>query len=787
MANENDADILRVPTPPQRRLSRSSIDLRDLEQQQIQQHDRVIHTDSAPSVIALENFYFKSCSKKNKTENLSQQFNAKANFLDKPLDCFHMQTNNDSQKAAAIDTFTIQSDNEDLARFIEDNYQYFRKQNNLTASATATADTTTTKAMDKQNRSLQLQVCSDPDFFTLKNNNDCCDACNGNATIATNPVAPAAASAAAAAAVTVCETKIKNKKHKMAALSDSDFIVSFGSKSKKFTFKSKLPFKTMLNGKMPKALANTGNTMTTKDATTASAAAIGGASAVPLPNAYDVTDSTMVVANTQQIDAVKRKQAPLAHSHKGLNNNLSKSLNGCHRGKHVETTPLKSKSIQRVLSEGNETSLASHRITNSIINNETHQPNVNAQPFSASADKYDAFDMFVKLFHCEKNDKNSMLSDKQNNSKYSYKIVVNAKEFDYDYDLCDSILDNYSAIASNTNDNLHKLAVTANNDCAKSNVDMSSSSSSSAAAAAATATTTLTKIDAQSDQLVIVNHPYDEHLTFNFKADVGLHNSHVLVNNLVISSPPVTPKQLLSPKTINKEPVHPPPQPYFSYSHNHLSPNMLNADTTSIAMDMPDNRAPFEHLASLRATTTTATNINTGAISTTTAAPDTADYELKVPDISNVHTISARNVHNNGAMASEHNFIKNDLALPSNPRTKCDNFAGGLGPISNSRIRKPSVTYDINVINKSPDFNIDDICPQRNSYAARSGSTTSTSKSNQSIMFSIAYTTHPHIIQICEFTIYNTQYQCICKTVHNLYIYIYCVLLFICFFKFSTT
>lgn len=678
MANEGEADILRVPTPPQRRLSRSSIDLRDLEQQQSQQHDRVTHTDSAPSVIALENFYFKSCSRKScsKVENLSQQFDVKANFLDKPADCFHMQLNNDSQKSTAVDTFTIESDNEELARFIEDNYQYFKKQNSSTALPTSTA-IDTAKALDKQNRSLQLQVCSDPDFFTLKNNIDCCDACNGNAT-------------------TVCEKKIKNKKHKIAALSDSDFIVSFGSKSKKFTFKSKLPFKTMLNGKLPKATSNA-STMATKDSTpitAETAASTAAASGIAyIPSACDATIS-MVGANSQ-IDAMQRKQPQ--HSHKSLNNNLSKSLNGCHRGKHVETTPLKSKSIQRVLSEGNETSLASHRISNSIINNDIHQTiagngqSADAVAAVAAAEKYDAFDMFVKLFQCEKNDKNSKFSDKQTNSKYcSYKIVVNTKEFDYDYDLCDSILDNYSTIASNTNDNLHRLLATAS-DCAKLNIDTSAA----------------TKTDAQTDQLVIVKHPYDEHLMF-------------MANNLVVTSPPVTPKQLLSPKTINKEQLHP-PQPYFSYSHNHLSPNMLNADATSITMDLSDNKAAFEHLVSLRTS-------NAAAI----VAADTADLDLKLSDNSNVHAITARNVHNNGSMATEHNFIKNDLAPTNNSRpTKCDNFAGGLGAeISNSRIRKPSVTYDINVINKSPDFNIDDICPQRNSYAARSGSTTSTSKSN---------------------------------------------------------
>ncbi|XP_053945194.1 octopamine receptor beta-3R [Anastrepha ludens] len=46
---KDDCDELRVPAPP-RRLSRSSIDLRDLE---LERYEKVTHTDSAPSMIAL--------------------------------------------------------------------------------------------------------------------------------------------------------------------------------------------------------------------------------------------------------------------------------------------------------------------------------------------------------------------------------------------------------------------------------------------------------------------------------------------------------------------------------------------------------------------------------------------------------------------------------------------------------------------------------------------------------------------------------------------------------------
>ncbi|XP_044249993.1 octopamine receptor beta-3R isoform X1 [Drosophila takahashii] len=49
--DRDECDELRVPSPPPRRLSRSSIDLRDLEQER---YEKVTHTDSAPSMMALQ-------------------------------------------------------------------------------------------------------------------------------------------------------------------------------------------------------------------------------------------------------------------------------------------------------------------------------------------------------------------------------------------------------------------------------------------------------------------------------------------------------------------------------------------------------------------------------------------------------------------------------------------------------------------------------------------------------------------------------------------------------------
>lgn len=694
-ADDGDVDILRVPSPPQRRLSRSSIDLRDLEQQQLQPHDRVVHTDSAPSMIALENFYLKT-GNQNKSESFFQPLISKTNFLNKPLECFHTRLNN--KKPNVIDSLTIvnsiESDNEDLARFIEDNYQYFRKQNETTDLSSASSAAVMGITNNATCRNLQLQACSDPDFLTLKNNIDCCDSCGVNAIS--------------------CEKKIKSKKHKMSALSDSDFIVSFGNKSKKFTLKPKIPFKTILNGKFPKAnkynaldhqttahfLSSTATAVTTPAPSSAAAAsttiiATNVTAANPI-----ASSSALMTANLQHDIAQTNKK----YSHKGLNNHLSQSLNGCYLSKKNDQAT-QSKSIQRVLSEGNETA----HITNTTTTTIEHPRQSNYQRQSAQRfhQSHDAFDMFVKLFQCEKNNKN--MCDRQSmTNKFNYKIVVNSKEYDYR----DRILSNYSP-NSNANANAITIAAAMPSQSAIIHSDSLEKSSRTSMDIDGAKTRpemsvveTMSRCDTSVDQLVLVNHPYEENLLFNINSE-ALHTGHVLVNNLVITSPPVTPKQLLSPKTINKEQTANSPQNYFSYSQNHLSPHMLNAaDTTSMSMELVTNKSPLEQLVSLR------------------TEPDIIS-ESKIADIGIVNGRSASSTTLNNGNAAEQNFIKNDLAL-INSKSKCDkNNSCAMG---SARIRKPSVTYDINVINKSQDFNIDDICPQRSSYAARSGSTTSTSK-----------------------------------------------------------
>lgn len=198
---------MRLPSPPQRRLSRSSIDLRDLEQQQ---YEKVTHTDSAPSIIATENFNYEI--KKNKSGNFLQPLFSKTNFLKQPFESFHSSFNNNTLKTSPkeLDIVPIEHDDDELARFIEDNFHYFKKQ----------SGSANNERLDKDNGNgskKQISALSDSDFIMFKNN------------------------------WALDEKKPKEPKHKISACSDSDFILSY-TKMSKISLKAKLPFtKTILS------------------------------------------------------------------------------------------------------------------------------------------------------------------------------------------------------------------------------------------------------------------------------------------------------------------------------------------------------------------------------------------------------------------------------------------------------------------------------------------------------------------------------------------------------------
>ncbi|XP_017037934.1 octopamine receptor beta-3R isoform X1 [Drosophila kikkawai] len=157
--DRDECDELRVPSPPPRRLSRSSIDLRDLEQER---YEKVTHTDSAPSMMALQ-----------------QQLQPSHNQLQPPVPLFNPQiwtegkllvkdveephplhptapqqqlsltsgsgnsepepesqayrvfglNSDESEGTDLYDThLPLAEDNKELKRLIEDNYLYFKRQ-----------------------------------------------------------------------------------------------------------------------------------------------------------------------------------------------------------------------------------------------------------------------------------------------------------------------------------------------------------------------------------------------------------------------------------------------------------------------------------------------------------------------------------------------------------------------------------------------------------------------------------------------------------------------------------
>lgn len=620
---DDEPDALRVPTPPQRRLSRSSIDLRDLEQQQLPQHT-VSHTDSAPSMIALDNSYKVN---KTKIDNFFQPMK-NSNFLHKPLECFHSRT---KKQPDAIDGLTFENDNQELARFIEDNYQYFKKQNSNLDLPVDSSEGRTLAQMQ--------QASSDSDFLTLKNNIERGDGEAGEST----------------------HKKSKNKKHKMSAISDSDFMVSgIGrqlqplSLSRKFTIKTKIPFaKSILHGKLQK------------------------------PGKYNSLDP-----QAASFCPHDDKENVKNYSQKGLNmnNNLSRSLNGCYRRNNE---PLQTRSIQRVLSEGNEASVSNGCHTQQEQQEQQQQlPQPHQHEQLQHPPTYDAFEMFVKLFNCEKNNKN--ICDKQSN-KFNYKIVVNSKDYDYS----DNVLVNYKS------DSCEKIR--------SSNVKVDGSTGAGAPLSAPLPSTKRSTISkSSSDQMMLLN-PRDDNFVYVLNGDMNLHHSHVLVNNFVITSPPLTPRGR-SPKNVNRVGGSMIEVPsggggfgsscsanagsYLVHSQN------LNEHVMSLPLDMVA-ASPLDHFVNIK--------------------PDSELLDLKLAPAAS-GTIGDPNTTN---------FIKNNLTLTSNA-----NQGGVVKRDKCGGVRKPSVTYDINVINRSQDFNIDDMCPQqRNSYALRSGSTSSTSRFDVSILF----------------------------------------------------
>lgn len=190
---DQEPDELQLPSPPQRRLSRSSIDLRDLE---LQSHEKVPHTDSAPSIIITDHFTFDDKHHCGKSTN-SLQHLLKDELLLQPLATTSTPVHHQLLPSTKRTDLEILRDNDQLARFIEDNFCYYKKQNSTpadelrrnvnghggnlnmvamsesdfdyyrrqTVSAAATEDKSNIKQDADHPRSTHLSACSDSDFM----------------------------------------------------------------------------------------------------------------------------------------------------------------------------------------------------------------------------------------------------------------------------------------------------------------------------------------------------------------------------------------------------------------------------------------------------------------------------------------------------------------------------------------------------------------------------------------------------------------------------------------------
>ncbi|XP_055903787.1 octopamine receptor beta-3R isoform X2 [Eupeodes corollae] len=247
---KEDCDELRVPSPPQRRLSRSSIDLRDLEQERF---EKVTHTDSAPSMIALHYQQLQLQHQKQQQQEFQDQTQTNwTQFLQPnssnlaPSSANHSESSfnrndsniYDSSKGITIEkekglhllgvqskdeinefyasiknlrkyqqsVVPIEEDNQQLKRFIEDNFFYFKQQ------IDKSSDSSRTKSAMKP--PIKCSALSESDFIKMKSGQI--------ASLSPGDV-----------------QQMTQKQRKLFAVSDSEFIFSFNGKPmKKISLKS---------------------------------------------------------------------------------------------------------------------------------------------------------------------------------------------------------------------------------------------------------------------------------------------------------------------------------------------------------------------------------------------------------------------------------------------------------------------------------------------------------------------------------------------------------------------
>lgn len=728
---------MQLPSPPQRRLSRSSIDLRDLEQQQ---HEKVTHTDSAPSIIVTDNFNFEI---KKKSANSLQPLLLHKDFLiaPPPIDCLNIKLNaagvGDDDDTVLLNKnynheLDILRDNDQLARFIEDNYFYYKKQSSSSAQCSATAVIDDKHFMQPQNH--HIGALSESDFVTFQNgsmmNDEWKDGQYHYQHLHQHQHHPHDNHA-----------DRKNSKQKMLACSDSDFIVSYGSSTKKLSLKSRLQFaRSLLTGS---GRRNHQSIRKPKLETTS-----------PNNASATVPTVTLPVASTTSSGSSSNPNKGSIFFRKGKFGMLSKSCNGCYSNKSPETPDIRS--LQRVLSEGNNKCSASG----------ADQPSADVdlmdlRPSSTtSPQQQTAVDIFLKLIDFEQGagEKQSSVPE-ENLNNFNYELTFNSKYETY----CDQLLllnlktDNCN-VAANSSTTAKMNSLCDFSVLQQNNVHSPRSHHSKMS---------------RSEQLVLINRCVDDRNVSTASATANSEQSscnnlygtggggsdHVFVNSFVLNSPP--PQTIQSSNDCSRN-------SHFSFSPTTAPPPMdgRQFDDPPLTAAMTSESVMMAKPPPLPSSPPPPPPSSTTLLESNGLHPPSAEAPIRiVPQILAINesesNLSCSNANGNISLIllNEHHssggIVVGDggymeTGLPNNGSV-CQHQTPIIKKDRSARHRHSSVvTYDINVINHHA---ADDLSSPGEAAGYSGGkrfstnSTTANNMTRQSTSSASKHKTHPIILR----------------------------------------
>lgn len=318
----------------------------------------MVHTDSAPSIIATEHFNFNIDGHHQETTYI------KANLLKEPLTLFpppNINSNKIIKPPKDINMLTIDRENVELVRFIEDNFNYFKKQ---TGAINNDTDHLLQQQQQQKIAGLHTGALSDSNFLSYTNNRDPILSSSQDDDDDDNKTSG---------------NKLDKHHKRRTTCSDSDFIISNGYTSNIILpLKSKISFNGNGNhgGGCSNKIKNTNNNNSSNN------------KSQRLKNQLSFTAKSRT-ANFFKI------QKPSVLS-KSYNDSFSKKKD------NSEITTL-----QRVFSDGNYTN---------IKNNDNSIP---------SSPDFNTVDMFIKLLECKSSEKNLRDTKHVNNLNYDVTFNYN--------------------------------------------------------------------------------------------------------------------------------------------------------------------------------------------------------------------------------------------------------------------------------------------------------------------------------------------------------------------------